>query len=108
MYVNNNVVQVVDKFEDVTSYKGTASIDEGTSQRVRIEVTDLAGNVIDSDKEEDIASGKIADFNREVTISTNLFVIWYSNKLFFYLSIGGVIAFIGAVTILIVLKKRKR
>lgn len=108
VYVNNNVVQVVDKFEDVTSYKGTASIDEGTSQRVRIEVTDLAGNVIDSDKEEDIASGKIADFNREVTISTNFFVIWYSNKLFFYLSIGGVIAFIGAVTILIVLKKRKR
>lgn len=108
VYVNNNVVQVVDKFDDVTSYKGTASIDEGTDQRVRIEVTDLAGNVIDSDKEEDIASGKIADFNREVTISTNFFVIWYSNKLFFYLSIGGVVAFIGAVTILIVMKKRKR
>ena len=67
----------------------------------------MAGNVIDSDNAEDVKLGKIVDFNADVTISTDVFVLWYANKPLFY----GTIAATGSVaaggSAAIVLRRRK-
>ena len=43
-------------------------------QYIRFEIEDMAGNVTDSDNEDDINAGKVAKFSKTVTVSTNFFI----------------------------------
>lgn len=103
VYVNNERVDYINTFEDLTTYSGKFSIGEGVRQNIRIVLKDKAGNVMNTAD----ADFKVSfPFERTVTVSTNPFVRWFSN---IYRTIGttavGVIA-IG-VCVYLLLKKGK-
>lgn len=103
----NEIVNVSDFSSDMNSYSGTFTIEENSSaQSVRLVVTDLAGNVTDTDS--DNFSSAFA-FNKEVTVSTNAFVRWYANKVLFWGSIGGTtaVAASGGAAITFIRRRRK-
>ena len=52
-------------------------------------VEDLAGNITDTDDHEDKNSGKVAEFNYDITISTNFFVRFIANKKAVYGTAGS-------------------
>lgn len=108
VYLNNNVIQTITEFYDITSYEGSFSISEGVDQSIRFEVEDIAGNMVDSANAQDIKAGKIADFNEKITVSTSFFVRWYVNKPLFYGTIIGAAVVITGCFALILTKRRKK
>ena len=107
VYVDDECIQTISSFDDITSYTGSFTIYTGKDQHIRFVVEDMAGNIIDSDNAEDIKLGKIVYFNDTVTISTDAFVLWYANKPLFYGTIvATTVAVIGG-TAIIVLRRRK-
>lgn len=106
-----------DFIDDAFSYSGSFDIseqDSTTAQKVQFIVTDLAGNVTDTDSEEflkahskDNENSTYLFFN-EVTVSRNFLVRWYADKPLFWGSIIGVIVLTGAIWFFIVAKKKKK
>lgn len=86
------------KWEDIEGYQGEYSfaIPQGMNQHVRIVVIDDAGNVLDTDSE-DFTPGY--DFEKDITVSTNLFTRFYANKPLFY----GTIATVALILLIIVI-----
>ncbi len=104
--VDGEVVDTATEFDDASNYKGTFVLNEKSSeQHIRFILTDKAGNVTDSD-----AKGfKVAyDLERDVTVSTNLFVRWYANKGLFWGSTGSVVGLAAAVAAIAAAKKKKK
>ncbi len=107
VYLNGQVVDTITEFENANNFTGTFDIGESNDiQSVRIVVTDLAGNVTDTDSEE-FDPGEVYAFNKTVTVSTNIFVRWYRNTALFFGSIGGVVVVIAAIWFLVAKKKKK-
>lgn len=118
--VNGQTVQTLNE-EDIAdnayNFSGSFDIaeqDGTTAQKIRIVVTDLAGNVTDTDSDdflkahsEDNENSTYVFFN-EVTVSRNFFVRWYANKALFWGSIGGVVVLAGAICVLVAAKKKKK
>ena len=65
----------------------------------------MAGNVTDSDNEDDINAGKVTKFSKTVTVSTNFFIRWYSDSVFFYSSIA---CMFGVMVLIVLVVRRKR
>ena len=65
----------------------------------------MAGNVTDSDNEDDINAGKVAKFSKTVTVSTNFFIRWYSDSVIFYSSIA---CMFGVMVLIVLVVRRKR
>ena len=107
IYVNDENIQTVNKFNDLTVYEGMFTVGEGVEQQIRFEVEDMAGNVVDSSNKADIEAGKVADFTSKITVTTNVLIRWYSNKLLFVSSIAGVIGLIIIGTVFTVYRRKK-
>ncbi len=107
IYVNDENIQTVNKFNDLTVYEGKFTVGEGVEQQIRFEVEDMAGNVVDSSNKADIEAGKVADFTSKITVTTNVLIRWYSNKLLFISSIAGVIGLIIIGTVFTVYRRKK-
>ncbi len=105
VYVGEEVRESFANFEDMTQFSGSFSLGEGIHQRVRLVITDKAGNVTDTSSESFTTP---LQFEREVTISTNFFVRYYANTWLFWGTVGGlVIAILGLLFLLFFLKRRK-
>lgn len=87
---------------------GEFTINESSSeQHIRIVAQDLSGNILDTDdKSPDGAYIATISFERDVTVSTNLFVRWFANKPLFFASLA-VIAAAGVGIYLLIAKKKK-
>lgn len=110
IFVDNKPLDTITSFDNLNSYTGEFVLGENNNaQTVRIKVTDLAGNVTDTESidDEDVPLGEFA-FNKTVTVSTNLFVRWYANKLLFWGSIGGVVVLAGAICFIVAFKRKKK
>ena len=105
VYVNGDEVQRVNEFDDAVNYYGVVTIGEGMDQYIRFEIEDMAGNVTDSDNEDDINAGKVAKFSKTVTVSTNFFIRWYSDSVIFYSSIACIL---GVMVLIVLVVRRKR
>ena len=104
--VDGEIVDTATEFDDVSNYSGKFTIYEKSSaQHVSFILTDKAGNVTESD-----AEGFAVPYTleKDVTVSTNLFVRWFANKPLFYGGIGGGVAVLGGLGALAALKKKKR
>ncbi len=108
VYVNGKeVANITDFAEDANNYLGEFTLTESTSaQKVRIVVTDMAGNITDTSSETFTSSYAFSD---SVTVSTNVLVRWYANKALFFGSIAtAVVAIGGSVGLGVFLKKKKK
>ena len=117
--MNGKTIQTLTEKEiadNTYNFTGSFDIDEQdstTAQKVRIKVTDLAGNVTDTDSD-DFLKEHSADnenstyvFFNKVTVSRNFFVRWYANTALFWGSIGGVIVLAAAIWFLVTSKRKK-
>lgn len=84
VYLNNEVYKTFDDSNNTINFSGTFEINEGTNQKIRFVIEDMAGNILDTDEESDGF-----DFVREVTVSTNALIRFYANKKLFYGTIAG-------------------
>lgn len=107
IYVDGELVdEITDFSDDWSNYVGTFVLSEkSTAQDVRIVVEDLSGNITDTSAD-DFTSAY--EFNRSVTVSTNVFVRWYANKPLFWGSIAGVTVLVAALWIFLVAKNKKK
>ena len=107
VYVNGQLLDEVTDFSaDMNNYSGEFVIKEQTAaQNVQIVVEDMAGNITDTNAEE--FSSAYA-FNRNVTVSTNIFVRWYANKALFWGSIAAAVALAGGAVFAVVAKRKKK
>lgn len=104
--VDGEIVDSATDFDNASNYSGKFTIYEKSSeQHVSFILTDKAGNVTESD-----AEGFEVPYTLEknVTVSTNLFVRWFANKPLFYGGIGGGVAVLGGLGALLGLKKKKK
>ena len=104
--VDGEIVDTATDFDDASNYSGKFTIYEKSSeQHVSFVLTDKAGNVTESD-----AAGFEVPYTleKDVTVSTNLFVRWFANKPLFFGGIGGGIAVLGGLGALLGLKKKKK
>ena len=104
-YVNGTPVSSVDTFENLQNYEGSFVVDAGLRQAVRLVAVDKAGNVIDT-AEESFTPGYA--FNREVTVSTNPFVRWYSHTALFWGTIGATAVVAASGLFIFLLGKRRK
>ena len=104
--VDGEIVDSATDFDDASNYSGKFTIYEKSSeQHVSFVLTDKAGNVTESD-----AEGFEVPYTleKDVTVSTNLFVRWFANKPLFFGGIGGGVAVLGGLGALLGLKKKKK
>ena len=106
VYLNGIKTAEITEIEELTRYLGSFTVEEGMNQQIRLVITDLAGNVTDTDNAED--DKYVADFNREITVSTNFFIRWYANKAVFIGSIAGFALLVAGITTLIVVRGKKK
>ncbi len=114
--INGTTVDKITDFEDsLYSYSGSFKIKEESSrQTVQIKVTDLAGNVTDTQSEDfqESHSKNNEDstyvFFNEITVSRNIFVRWFANPILFWGSIVGVAVIAGGIWIIIAKKRKKK
>lgn len=106
VYVDDEQIDATNDFlNDKNHYHGKFTIKEkSSSQKVRLIVEDLAGNITDTNAEDFTSAYQ---FEHSITVSTNMIVRWYANKPLFYSSIVGV-AGLGAFICYLVLKKKKK
>ncbi|HBZ53005.1 MAG TPA: hypothetical protein DEO82_04450 [Eubacterium sp.] len=108
VYIDKALVDEVEDFYDITSYEGSFEIKEGTNQNIRFIIEDIAGNITDTDKDEDFNSAKVAEFKRTVTVSTNFFVRFVANKPLMYGSISGMVAMVALGTGIGIKRRRRK
>ena len=104
--VDGEVVDSATEFDDASNYSGKFTIyEKNSAQHVSFILTDKAGNVTESD-----AEGFSVPYalEKDVTVSTNLFVRWFANKPLFFGGIGGGFAVLGGLGALVALKKKKK
>ena len=105
--VNGKTIDKVTDFDhNAFNYNGEFTLNEmSDTQTIQLKVTDLAGNVVDTNSDK-FTTGDLYEFNNKVTVSTNMFVRWYANKALFFGSIIGVVAVLGGIYFFFI-KKRK-
>lgn len=106
VYVDGEEVQNISRFDNVINYKGSFIINEGAGQKVRLIAEDLAGNITDTDSDKFVHEYK---FNNHITISTNILVRWYADKVLFYAGIAIIlVVLLSSVSIFNFVRKSKR
>lgn len=118
--VNGKTIQTLtgeDIADNLYNFTGNFDLEEQdgtTAHKVQIKVTDLAGNVTDTNSEDflkahsDDNENSTYVFFNEVTVSRNFFVRWYANTALFWGSIGGVVVLAAAIWFLIAFKRKKK
>lgn len=118
--VNGETIQTLteeDIADNLYNFTGSFDLEEQdgtTAHKVQIKVTDLAGNVTDTNSEDfleahsDDNENNTYVFFNEVTVSRNFFVRWYANTALFWGSIGGVVVLAAAIWFLIAFKRKKK
>lgn len=104
--VDGKIVDTATDFDDASNYSGKFTISEMSSvQHVSFILIDRAGNVTESD-----APGFEVPYTLEtdITVSTNLFVRWFANKLLFWGTLSGVAVVAAAACVLVAAKKKKK
>ncbi len=117
--VNGKTIQTITEKElgeNRYNYSGSFDLEEqsGTNAHsIQIKVTDLAGNVTDTNSEDFLKAHSANNKNstyvffNKVTVSRNFFVRWYANTGLFWGSIVGTLALIGGSWFFIIAKRRK-
>ena len=111
VYVDGVEAGLYNQFEDLVNYSGEIMLREGANQKVSLKVEDLAGNIIDTNEKNEEGNYIFQpefSFVRDITISTNVFIRWYANKMLFWGSIGTAAAAAVALFLILFLKRRKK
>lgn len=93
---NSDGKTVETEVEDLGNNEYKFLVESGYNYSIEIVAKDLAGNESELYKVE------------HLTVSTNIFILWYANTPLFWGSIGGTVLLAGIIILLIFLKKRKK
>ena len=99
VYVEDMLVQTFEEIDNRINFTGSFDLEQGTNQHVRFVVSDLAGNITDTDEKDAKGNYVFAptyDFNRDVTVSTNLWVRILAHKTAILVTTGSVAVAGGA------------
>ena len=103
VYVNDEVVAQWDNIE-AYELQEQFTVPAGLAKHIRIVVTDMAGNELDTDSD---AFAPGYEFNKTVTVSTNILLRYFANKPLFYGTIGAA-GLAAIIAVLLILKKKKK
>lgn len=106
VYVGEEKQNPITEFDDIRSYNGEFTINESSGrQHVRLVVTDKAGNVLDTDDSKTYQPSYT--FCSAITVSKNIFVLWYAHTALFWSSIVAIAAIVGLILFVLFRRKKK-
>lgn len=109
IYVNDDKITIDgDNLSDLNNYSGSFVVkDSDKQQKVRMVVTDYAGNSVDTDSDDFSKNCKYA-FNNRITVSTDFWVRFRANKVAVWGSVLGIIVIIAGVTAGVIFFRKKK
>ena len=109
IYLNDDKITIDgDNLYDLNNYSGSFVVkDSDKQQKVRMVVTDYAGNSVDTDSDDFSKNCKYA-FNNRITVSTDFWVRFRANKVAVWGSVLGIIVIIAGVTAGVIFFRKKK
>ncbi len=114
VYLDNKLVERFEgeEIEGKTSFSGDFTIKAADyEQSIRFVVTDMAGNITDTDERDDDGHYIFTpgfSFNRKLIITTSFWIRWLANKTMFWGSIATAGVLIAVIVLLIGLRKKRK
>lgn len=104
IWVDGKLLETITEFDNANTYEGSFMLGVGKRQEVKFVIKDKSGRELNTLTEE---FSPEYDFNSTITVSDNVFVLWYDNTILFWGTMALLLLAVGGFIFLIVKKRNK-
>jgi len=104
IWVDGKLLETITEFDNANTYEGSFMLGVGKRQEVKFVIKDKSGRELNTLTEE---FSPEYDFNSTITVSDNVFVLWYDNTILFWSTMALLLLAVGGFIFLIVKKRNK-
>lgn len=104
IWVDGKLKETITEFDNANTYEGSFMLGVGKRQEVKFVIKDKSGRELNTLTEE---FSPEYDFNSTITVSDNVFILWYDNTILFWSTMALLLLAVGGFIFLIVKKKNK-